>query len=281
MKPEEIISKLERRKLQSLLLRGERIDGRKTMEYRPIEIETNIISKAEGSAKISLGDTIAIAGVKAEIGIPYPDTPNQGAIIINTEFLPLASPTFEPGPPDENAIEVARVVDRGIRSCQAVNLEKLCILPGRRAWIIYVDIYVLNHAGNLMDAAGIAAIAALLTTKIPKVKVNYETEEITVTDTWLPLPVQNRPIPITFAKIGDVIVVDPSLEEERVQDARITLTIEEQNRICAIQKALSGTFTIKEIFSITKHAIQIAKKIREKLPRKPDIKNIQYVEHIK
>ncbi len=112
MKPEEIISKLERRKLQSLLLRGERIDGRKTMEYRPIEIETNIISKAEGSAKISLGDTIAIAGVKAEIGIPYPDTPNQGAIIINTEFLPLASPTFEPGPPDENAIEVARVVDR-------------------------------------------------------------------------------------------------------------------------------------------------------------------------
>ncbi len=132
-----------------------------------------------------------------------------------------------------------------------------------------------------MDAAGIAAIAALLTTKIPKVKVNYETEEITVTDTWLPLPVQNRPIPITFAKIGDVIVVDPSLEEERVQDARITLTIEEQNRICAIQKALSGTFTIKEIFSITKHAIQIAKKIREKLPRKPDIKNIQYVEHIK
>jgi exosome complex component RRP42 len=71
------------------------------------------VKNAEGSAEVRLGKTLAIAGVKTSIGTPFADTPDMGVMIVNAEFLPIASPTFEPGPPDENAIELARVIDRG------------------------------------------------------------------------------------------------------------------------------------------------------------------------
>ena len=48
-----------------------------------------------------------------------------------TELVPFASPMFESGPPREDAIELARVVDRGIRHSEIVDKKKLCITPGK------------------------------------------------------------------------------------------------------------------------------------------------------
>ena len=271
---EEIIPKIEKLKIAALAAKGERIDGRKLDEFRPVVVETGLIQKAEGSALVRLGNTVALAGVKAEIGTPFPDTPNEGVLIVNAEFLPLASPTFEPGPPDENAIEIARVVDRGIRSAKAVDLEKLAIVPGKRVWVLYIDVYVLNHDGNMMDAAGLAAIAALLTAKIPKVKVKGE--EIEILDEWVPLPVVDRPVPVTIAKLGNSLIVDPCLEEEQVMDSRITITVNEQGNICALQKGF-GEFTLDEIKHALKLAVKMAAELRKALPPPPSLEGVEWV----
>jgi len=113
--------------LLDLVSKGKRPDGRKPDEYRDINIETGVIFKAEGSAKVSIGETQVLAGVKLGIGQPYPDKPDEGVLITGAEFSPVASPEFEAGPPDEDAIELARVVDRGIRESEAIDMKKLFI----------------------------------------------------------------------------------------------------------------------------------------------------------
>ena len=44
----------------------------------------------------------------------------------------MASPNFEPGRPTENANELARLIERGLRETKAVDLEALCVLAGRK-----------------------------------------------------------------------------------------------------------------------------------------------------
>lgn len=259
----EVITKVKQRQISQLIANGTRIDGRGLTEYREIKIEQGLIQRAEGSARVLLGKTEVLAGIKIELGEPFPDTPNEGVLTVNAELVPLASPSFEPGPPDENSIELARIVDRGIRESKMIDTEKLCIEPGKKVFVVFVDVYVLNHDGNLIDASTLAAVAALLNTKMP----NYEIEdgEVKIKSGYAQLPVKRHPIEITTARIGDKLVVDPGLEEEKVMDARLTVSIDDDGNICAIQKGKSGYFTPEQVLEATRTAKEKAEEIRKKL----------------
>ena len=261
MTTSSIVSRVKQKRIAQLLAKGKRIDGRSLTDYREIQIETGLIERAEGSARVRLGKTEVLVGTKVEIGEPYSDTPNEGVLAVNAELVPLASPTFEPGPPDENAIELARVVDRGIRESKAIALEELCLIPGKKVFIVFVDIYVLNHDGNLIDASALASLAALMNTKI----FNYEIEngEVKIKSGYKQLPIKNYPIAVTFAKINNQLVVDPWLEEENVMDARLTITFEKDGKICAMQNGGSGRFTTKQILEAVKIASEKAKELRK------------------
>ncbi len=259
----EVMASIMRDHILELLKEGKRIDGRGLEDYRELEIKTNVIEKAEGSAWVRLGNTQVLVGIKVDMGEPFPDLPEKGVMTTNIELVPLASPTFEPGPPDENAIELARVVDRGIRESQAIELEKLAIVPGKLVRVIFIDVHVLDHDGNIVDAAGIGAIAALMSTKIPKVQYDEESGEVQILDEYEPLPVRRIPIPITFAKIGNTMLVDPNLEEEHVMDGRITITTDENGYISAVQKSEGGSFKLEEVMYAVDVALKKAEKIRE------------------
>src|SRR3989344_8274335 len=127
----------------SLLEKNIRLDGRKFDEFRKILIEYGISSKsAEGSARVKIGNTEVVAGVKFAVGSPFPDTPDDGAIIANVELLPLSSPDFESGPPGIQSIEYARAsIDRGLRESKAIDLKKLCIKKGEKIWMVMIDAY--------------------------------------------------------------------------------------------------------------------------------------------
>jgi len=260
----DILSTIKRESIVTLLRKGERIDGRGLHEYRKIEIETNVISKAEGSALVKIGDTKVIAGVKTEIGKPFPDTPDMGVQIVNAELIPIASPFFEPGPPGEDDIELSRVIDRGLRSSEAIKLNELAPIPGEKVWIIYIDIYPLDHYGNLVDASGLAAVSALLTTKIKNWKV--EDGDVVLLDEEKPLPIGEVPVFVTVGKIGDTLIVDPSYEEELILDAKITLAVTSNGKISGIQKSGLGGFTPEEIKNAVSLAINVADQVRKKLP---------------
>ncbi len=254
-------SKVRQRRVAQLISGGKRLDGRELTDYREVKVESGFIERAEGSARVRLGKTEVLVGVKIETGEPFPDTPNEGVLTVNAELVPLASPSFEPGPPDENSIELARVVDRGIRESKAIAVEELCIEPGKKVFIIFVDVYVLNHDGNLIDASCLAALAALLNTKM----FNYEIKdgEVKIKPGYNPLSIRNYPIAVTVAKINDKLVVDPWLEEEQVMDARLTMTIEKDGNICAIQKGGYGYFTPDQVIEVSKIVRQKAEEQRK------------------
>ena len=258
-----VITRVKQKQIVQLIAKGKRLDGRGLTDYREIKVEQGTIERAEGSARVLLGKTEVLVGTKIEIGQPFPDTPNEGVLTVNTELVPLASSTFEPGPPDENSIEIARVVDRGIRESKAIDLEKLCIEPGKKVFVVFVDVYVLNHDGNLIDASALAALAALLNTKMS----NYGIEEgeVKIKPGHTPLPMRRHPITVTFAKINDKLVVDPWLEEEQVMDARLSMAIDDDGNICAIQKGGSGYFAPEQILEVAKIAREKAEELHKKL----------------
>lgn len=260
---EKVISKLTREHIAAFITKGERPDGRKIDEVRQVTAQLNPVEKAEGSARVSLGSTLVLAGVKADIGSPFPDTPDQGVLTVNAEFLPLASPNFDPGPPNENSVELSRVVDRSIRESKAIDVEKLCLIPGKKVWVVWVDVYILDHDGNLIDAATMASLLALLTTKIPKTKV--KADEVEKLEDRISLPMKDKPISITFAKIGNTMVPDPGLEEEQAMEARLTVTFTEKGQVCAMQKGEGGTLSIEEIKDAVSRASKLSKDLRERL----------------
>ncbi|MEM1543555.1 MAG: exosome complex protein Rrp42 [Candidatus Bathyarchaeia archaeon] len=255
-----MISRIRQKQISQMIASGKRLDGRGLTDYRPIKIETGIIEKAEGSARVLMGRTEVVVGVKVELGEPFPDRPNEGVLTVNSEFVPLASPEFEAGPPSEESIELARVIDRGIRESQAIELEKLCLIPGKKVYVIFIDIYVLNHDGNLIDASALASLAALINTKIPVYVV--ENGEIKKTSEYMPLPMRNYPIAITFANISDKLVIDPWLEEEEIMNARLTITFDKDGRICAIQKGGQGALTPQQIIEAAYIAREKAEELR-------------------
>jgi exosome complex component RRP42 len=260
----EPLTKIKSKQIIEFLKLGKRLDGRSLTQYRDVKIEAGVIGKAEGSAQVSLGNTRVLVGIKVETGPPYSDTPNMGVLTVNAELLPLAHEIFEPGPPDENSIELARVVDRSLRESKALDLESLVIVPGKLAYVVFVDIYILNHDGNLFDASEYAAISGLMNAKLPVVEV--EGEEAKLTGDFKELPVRDCPVSVTIAKIDEALLVDPTLEEETMATAKITITTTKDGKICAIQKSGGGTFTFEEIMEAQKIARSKADEIRSLIP---------------
>ncbi len=260
-----LVPKIKRDTILSLLEEGKRIDGRKLDEIRPVKIHIGYVEKADGSALVELGDTVVLAGIKVELGTPYSDTPEQGVLMVNAEFVPVASPFFEPGPPDENAYELARVIDRSYRETHAIDLESLAIIPGEKVLIVWDDIYILNHAGNLIDAASIASIAAIATSRLPRVEV---TDNNVVLHRWeyeKDLPINKMVVTSTIAKIGSHHIVDPNDEEESVADARLSVSFERDGSIAGMQKIGGGYLDTSELDEMIELAWRTAQRYFESI----------------
>ena len=241
------------------LKKGKRQDGRGLTDVREIKIETGIISTAEGSAKVKFGEAEVYAGVKIAVESPYPDTPDSGVLMVNTELLPLSNPEFEAGPPSIQSIETARVIDRGIRESHAVDTKKLCIEKGKQVWSLAIDVVPINHDGNLIDIGGIAALAALKTARFPTLTEDNVVDYKKITDKKVEM--QREPIPVTVCKIGDILIVDPTEEEEKFTDCRVTLTFLEDGRLCSMQKGGESAITQEDFTQM----LEIGQKASEQM----------------
>lgn len=261
-----IVPEITRESVTNLINEGERADGRKLDQYREISLETGVIKKAEGSARVKIGNTQIMIGVKSQIGDPFPDTPNVGVFMTNSELLPMAAPNFEPGPPDERSVELSRVTDRGIREGKIIDLKKLALISGKKVWMIFIDMHILDYDGNLLDAAALGAMAALLNTKIPTATVKDD-EVVVDHENMQPLPLNEKTVMCTLAKIGNKLVLDPSLEEEGIMGARISIGIRSDGAICSMQKGGERPFEKEEILKAIDMAQEKTKELFEYLPK--------------
>lgn len=253
-------------RIKKYLKEGKRFDERKPEEFRELIIEKDVSCKAEGSVRVKLGKTEVIVGIKMAASEPYPDSPTKGNLMVTAEMLPLSADRYESGPPKFEAIEWARVTDRGLRESGFLDFDKLCIKEGEKVWTVFVDIYSINDDGNLMDAATIGAIAALKIARIPK----YDMENDVVlydelSDEKLPLT-DHVPVAISIHKIGKGLIVDPTREEEDISETRVTVG-SSKGTISSLQKSNSKHLEIDEMKKVFEIATKASEEIHEKIDK--------------
>ena len=258
--------KLTQERIKEYLSQGKRFDNRKPDEFREISVETGVSKNAEGSARVKIGKTEVLVGVKMNVGEPYPDSPDKGNLSVITELLPLSSPRYELGPPKINSIELARVTDRMVRESKFIDFEKLCIKKGEKVWTVFIDIYSINDDGNLFDAAGLGAIIALKNAKMPK----YDTKEEKVLygeSTGKALPIaKETPLQITVHKIGGNLIIDPTKEEEDISETRVSIG-SYSGVISSMQKGNSKSLKVEEFNKILDLSDKVWKDLFKKVEK--------------
>lgn len=247
-----------------LLDKDTRLDGRKALEYRkPVEVKIGISKNAEGSCQVTIGETVVMTGVKLAVESPYPDTPDEGCLMVTVELLPMSNPEFESGPPGIQAIELARLVDRCIRESKIIDMKKLALITGEKVWSVMIDVCPINDAGNLFDAAILSAVVALKNTVFPTLEkgevVNYKEK----TSKKLPLDLKKDPLSVTVWKIGKYFIVDSTIEEKKVMDARLTVATLADGKLCALQKGGDTPLTVDEIMKMIDIGIDKCKELRK------------------
>jgi len=247
-----------------MVRQGKRLDGRGFEEMRAFTVEVNKYLNAEGSARVVLGETEVVAGLKMEVGKPYPDNPDAGAISVGAEMLALAHSEYESGAPSFDEIEVARVVDRGIREGKALDFEKFCIKSGEAVWIAYLDFYAINSDGNLFDAGSIACLATLMNGKKPKIDAN---NKIIDNEFEGKLELKRLPLLTTFVKIAGKILVDPTYLEEKAAETRFSVATTEDGLMSAMQKGMNGSFTLDEVNYMIDVAFKVGKETRKQIQK--------------
>jgi exosome complex component RRP45 len=188
---------------------------------------------------VQLGQTRVLVVVSCEVVRPYPDRPTEGFFKFNISFSPMASPAFG-GRVSSHGVEIGRIVERGLRESGAIDTEALCIVAGEKVWSVRLDMHVLDDFGNLTDCCSIGAITALHHFKRPDVTISGDAVVVHSPKEKTPvaLSIHHMPISISFAVFGDgLLVVDPQWKEEKVCNGRLTMTLNAQHELCAMQKA--------------------------------------------
>jgi len=252
----EPIDEVKKSNVKTLLQNNERIDRRGMFEYRPIEITKGFIETGEGSALVKLGNTTALSVIKFDVVEPFPDKPDEGVISTNSEILSMSSERFEAGPPGEKSIELARVVDRGIRSAEIIDTKSMNLGDGKVLGL-FIDLYLLDYDGNYLDASAIATMAALRDTKVPK----YEDGKLIRDNLTQKLKLEGDVFMNTFVKIGNNILLDPNLDEEVSMDSRLSIGIY-GNQICSLQKNGRGSFNRNEFEQMVDVALDKYKELK-------------------
>ncbi|XP_020513072.1 exosome complex component RRP45 [Labrus bergylta] len=240
------LSNCERDFLLKAIEEKKRLDGRQTYDYRKMKIT---FGTDYGCCFVDLGKTRVMAQVSCELVVPKESRPNEGIMFFNIELSPMASPAFEQGRQSELSVKLNRQLERCLRNSKCIDTESLCVVSGEKVWQIRVDVHMLNHDGNLMDAASIAAITALCHFRRPDVGI--QGDEVTVYSPEerdpIPLSIYHMPISVSFSffQQGTYLLVDPCEREERVMDGLLMIAMNKHREICSIQSS-GGIMLLKE-----------------------------------
>jgi exosome complex component RRP42 len=203
------LSKSEKSYIQTSLqapdpLRG---DGRSLYQFRAVTLQTGIAPIANGSAHLNLGQpsdgstggTEILAAAKLEvedIGLGSGSGGVEGGRIacvvswcvgLVSFFLFFFSFSSEKlkgarkksSPAAYSHLSAAALDDlqhdystilNDVISHASLRPPNLGIVPGRKAWLLTLDLMVLSDAGNVYDALFMAARAALCDTRVPRTR---------------------------------------------------------------------------------------------------------------
>jgi len=263
------ISTCEKSFLLEALWEGKRIDGRGALETRDLEITYGL---DWGSVQVTLGKTRVLAQASCVVVEPRFTRPNEGVLKINVELTTLAAPKFEGQRNSEESVELGRLLERTLKESRCLDLESLCIVAEEKVWEIRVDIHILNHEGNMFDAASIAGLCSLSHFRRPDVTLKGDVVTIHPLSERDPvvLGIQHHPVTTTFAMFeypgGETLyVIDPSRIEEEAMLGKMVLGVNGYREVCTLHLAGQVLVDKKMIMRLTNIAAEKAKKMVDKV----------------
>jgi exosome complex component RRP45 len=207
---------------------------------------------------VTVGNTRVSCSVLGELTQPAAERPNEGRLMFNVEMTPIASPSFEAFRPSPEAVMLGNFVERTLRGSKAVDTDALCVLAGKAAWSLRVDIKVLNDDGNISDVACLAALLALGTYR----------KEISDNREPVPLAIHHLPISCSFVLIADKPLADPCHVEEKCGNS-FSLVANQHGELCGIHKPGGtpiDTETLEECFQVAvRHATEVSQLVQTEI----------------
>ncbi|XP_056641620.1 uncharacterized protein LOC130448337 [Diorhabda sublineata] len=274
-----IVSNCEKKFLLKNLAEWTRLDGRAFDEFRKVSID---FGKDWGCCHVSLGKTRVLAQVSAEIQQPKSSRPSEGILNLNIELNPLAAPHFEAGRQSDLSVQLNRLLEKCLKDSKALDLESLCIKMNEKVWAIRVDINVLNYEGNILDCASIAALAALAHFRRPD--VTCDGEEFIIHSVKqrdpIPLVIHHYPVCITYSIFngGEYIIADPTIQEEGVADAFMSIGLNSYKELCGLHLGGKADLTPEMILTTANKAARRAGQIVQQIKETVEKENNERLE---
>jgi exosome complex RNA-binding protein Rrp42 (RNase PH superfamily) len=240
--------------------------------YSPSCICLQQFASDDSSCIVRLGRTMVMASISASLEAPYADRHSEGSITFDVLHTAMAGYGPDFARKNEDTTELSRLVERGLRESRAIDLEALCVQPGRKVWHLQVDVRILDNCGNAIDAVGLAALGALCAFRRPDVTVDPDVPGGIIIHSRadrepLPLTMHHLPLPITFAffEAGDVVALDPMSKEEAAASGSFTVTVNPQGELCAAQKAHGVGILPAQVMQCTRIAATKVKDLTSQL----------------
>lgn len=214
------------------------------------ESEISFPTDDRGTCVVTLGDTSVMASVVCEVVEPSDVGGGKtGFLDFNVKYASKALNVERRGV----VVEVTRMLEAIIKTSKALDVEALCLIPGRFVWSVRVDVTILNEAGNVVDAAAWATMAALQHTRREEISVHGDNIIIHAAHERNPIPLSIHHFPLSFtsALIGSTgassgstggaplavdFVMDPTTSETAACAGFVTVALNHELQVCDTHK---------------------------------------------
>ncbi|KAM3727453.1 Exosome complex component RRP42 [Dirofilaria immitis] len=212
---------------------GLRSDGRSPFDYRPVTVQTGVLATTNGSARVRIGSTDLLIGVKAELINVENVALYRNRLNFFVDCSANATPLFAGRGGEEFADELNAALDAAYDNNYVLPDLKKLILSPMHVWKLFVDIVLLQCDGNVIDAAGLGVKAALKDTEISQVIIRPADEgkytvDLPDDNTVWKLDVSRVPLFVSVNRLGTAKIVDNSLAEEACTRTSVWIAVAPQ-----------------------------------------------------
>lgn len=273
---EQVFRRIQPREYIDRFLKNNlRPDSRTPTMARKLSMTTGSVHTAVGSAMIKLGRTAVVAGVQATLIEPSTTTPEEGVMEFAVEILATASLNFRQVRASDDAIVLTHYLRQWLDP--HIDRKSLCVESELLVWQLSLTVYVIDNDGNLDDAVVLAAVAALKNVLLPTVTLlddqeNEDSEQLSHTviakasqSRTIPLQLENLPLVVSFALFDQHALIDPTMGEEAVMDARLAFLLTQAGELRAVDKPGGKTISAKLFNSCLAQAKERVETLMQKL----------------
>ena len=220
---------------EKLIVNGKRMDGRKPLELRDVEMKVGVIPNANGSAEVRFGKTVAIAGVYGPRALfpKHRQKADTAIIQVRYNMAPFSvNDRAYPGP-SRRSTEISKVT--------RLALEPALFLEDYPETVVNVYIEILQADGSTRVTGINAASLALADAGVP---------------------MRDLIVAVSGGKIDGTIVLDLCGKEDNYSEADVPIAFLPRKKIISLLQ-MDGQLTPKEIKTIIKEQIKVGEKIYE------------------